>query len=49
MNEFWKEDGEPHFQDEEMILFPIYLIYAEEPDEALVKKLSINTRRSEAW
>ena len=38
MNEFWKEDGEPHFQDEEMILFPIYLIYAEEPDEALVKK-----------
>ena len=36
---FWKEDGQAHFRDEEDILLPVYLEYAEQPNEGLVKQM----------
>ncbi len=35
---FWEKDGENHFLDEETLLFPIYYVYADDPDEDLVKE-----------
>jgi len=39
MIDFWKEDGQDHFRDEEDILLPVYLEYAEQPNEGLVKQM----------
>ncbi|MGM8216098.1 hemerythrin domain-containing protein [Bacillaceae bacterium W0354] len=36
--DFWEKDGEDHFRDEEEVLFPLYLHYADEPDADLIKE-----------
>ncbi|PKR77100.1 hypothetical protein CEY16_10150 [Halalkalibacillus sediminis] len=36
---FWEQDGRNHFKDEEDILIPLYMNYAEEVEEEMIKKL----------
>ncbi|MFD2637954.1 hemerythrin domain-containing protein [Piscibacillus salipiscarius] len=39
MIDFWIKDGRDHFRDEEEVLVPLYLQFASEPKENLIKDM----------